>query len=432
MNETHIFSRRKFLKLCGSTILALHLGHWEPVQAAAAGKSQLHKVRSLPNRLDIQYIRQLITADSATSRTIMCQAGELFPGVLLEYRLRGAAEAASADVSYDYFTDRDFACYFYTAKLSKLTPQQDYEYRFTRSEACSDWLPLRTAGRGSFKAIIFPDSQCVDYSCWQKTSKLAALRNPDAEFFVNMGDLVDNGEASWQWDAWFDAVSGLIEHMPLVPVMGNHEAYSLEWKYCLPDTFLHEFAVPDNGSKQFPGYYYSFDYGPVHFIVLNTQFEEIDGFRSGMLAEQLTWLRRDVKKSSKKWQVVLMHRDVLTYDTDAATGKHGGICDIGHDFMPAFDELGIDLVLTAHLHTYRNRGHLYDFQPADHGPVYIVTGVAGDIRYPGIWIDPVFDKKIAPQPETDNYLTLEASANALHLRCFLPNGSETDHVSLQK
>ncbi|MBQ9616457.1 MAG: metallophosphoesterase, partial [Selenomonadaceae bacterium] len=99
-------------------------------------------------------------------------------------------------------------------------------------------------------------------------------------------------------------------------------------------------------------------------------------------------------------------------------------------FMGAFDALGIDLVLTGHLHTYRNRHHIFAGKPADHGPAYVLCGLAGDQRYPGIWIDPVFDKVTAPQPETDNYLTLDAASETLRLRCYLPDGTVIDDMTL--
>ena len=52
-------SRRTFLKLCTSALLALGLGRFIP--ASAAGRT-------------IKFPRQIITADSTTSRTIMWQA----------------------------------------------------------------------------------------------------------------------------------------------------------------------------------------------------------------------------------------------------------------------------------------------------------------------------------------------------------------------
>lgn len=55
----HKMSRRTFLKLCTSALVALGLGRYIP--AAAASRT-------------IQFPRQIITADSSTSRTVMWQA----------------------------------------------------------------------------------------------------------------------------------------------------------------------------------------------------------------------------------------------------------------------------------------------------------------------------------------------------------------------
>ena len=62
------------------------------------------------------------------------------------------------------------------------------------------------------------------------TAQPAWQRNPDASFFVNMGDLLDNGEDNSQWNAWFGVVEPMAEKIPVAPLMGNHETYDLNWK----------------------------------------------------------------------------------------------------------------------------------------------------------------------------------------------------------
>ena len=100
--------------------------------------------------------------------------------------------------------------------------------------------------------------------------------------------------------------------------------------------------------------------------------------------------------------------------------------------MPVFEEFGVDLVYTAHLHTYRDRGHLKDGKQNENGPLYILTGVAGNVRYPGLWEDHALDKVVVPQPETDNYITLEVDGDTLTSCCFLPDGTEIDRAVIQK
>ena len=223
--------------------------------------------------------------------------------------------------------------------------------------------------------------------------------------------------------------------IPMAPVMGNHETYDRQWQTRLPVAYLNYFRTPRNGSKAFGRYYYSFDYGQAHYIVLCTQQKEIDGFKSGLVEEQLAWIRRDLKAHRKKWNIVLMHKDVLQYRIHGRPERSEGIDEeIGRVWMPVFDELLIDVVFTAHLHTYRNRGHIYAFAktPEQKGPLYILTGVAGNVRYPNLWIDHAFDEVTLPQPETDNYLTMEVAADQIEIACFLPNGKEMDRVTVTK
>ena len=382
--------------------------------------------------MDAMYIRQIITADSTTSRTIMWQSSYSQTDALVEYRAQGSKDIKSFLASDDVFTDDKTTTYIHTACLTDLMPQTKYEYRVGSGDKRSAWQSFSTAGEGRFKALIFPDSQSNDYSVWRDTAQSAWQKNPDASFFVNMGDLVDNGEDHTQWNAWFEALSGMIDTIPAAPLQGNHETYDLNWKVRLPVAYQHLFSLPSNGNEKRHNQYYSFDYGDVHFIVLNTQMEEIEPLEPGLLEDQLAWFKQDIMKTTKKWKVVMLHKDVLTYAIKNRTDRKAGFSDIGKEFMPLFDQYGVDLVLSAHLHTYRRRVNLYDFKADSKGPLYILTGVAGNVRYPGLWEDNPLDAVVAPQPETDNYLTLEASADSLKLEAYLPTGEQIDHVEIKK
>ena len=391
-----------------------------------------NSVRNLTGDLDAQFLRQLITADAAHSRTIMWQAEDVLANPAIEYRVKGQAEAQLVPALEDFFTDDGVKNNQYLANLQELQADTDYEYRVVTDTAASGWHTLHTAGTGEFECLLFPDSQSSDYSDWEALAQNAAQRNPQAAFFINMGDIVDNGEDHTQWQAWFHGVNGMIDRIPFVPLMGNHETYDQNWKVRLPEAYLHYFVVPENNSRDFSRYYYSFDYGDVHFMVLNSQWDETEAFKPGLMAEQLSWLREDAGRSRKKWKIVLVHKDVLQYRIHKRPERQEGISDLGRNFMPLFDELGIDIVFTAHLHTYRNRGHIKSFKRDSKGPLYILTGVAGNVRYPGLWIDHQLDEVVAPQPETDNYLTMQVTDEAITVKCFLPDGQVIDTVKVTK
>ncbi|SFA77814.1 purple acid phosphatase family protein [Selenomonas ruminantium] len=395
-------------------------------------RQTVNSVRNLTGDLDAQFLRQLITADAAHSRTIMWQAEDVLTNPAIEYRVKGQTEAQMVAAQEDFFTDDGVKNNQYLAKLQELQADTDYEYRVVTDAAASDWHTLHTAGQGDFECLIFPDSQSSDYSDWKAVAQNAAERNPQAAFFINMGDIVDNGEDHTQWQAWFHGVNGIIDRIPFVPMMGNHETYDQKWKVRLPEAYLHYFVVPENNSRDFSRYYYSFDYGDVHFMVLNSQWDETEDFKPGLMAEQLNWLREDASRSRKKWKIVLVHKDVLQYRIHKRPERQEGISEVGKNFMPLFDELGIDIVFSAHLHTYRNRGHIKNFKRDSQGPLYILTGVAGNVRYPGLWIDHKLDEVVAPQPETDNYLTMQVTDKEITVKCFLPDGQEIDRVTVRK
>lgn len=429
------FTRRKFIAFTGAVVAgAAGLHTFFPgLRSLSRQATESVAAEYLPlGKMDARYIRQIITADSATSRTIMWQSEDIEEGAALEYRAKGAVEIQSYDAGNMRFTDLNATNYLHMATLSGLAPGTAYEYRVGFSDKRGDWMPFATAGTGAFKALIFPDSQSSDYSDWEHIAQAARKANPDAVFFVNLGDLVDNGEDPSQWRAWFDSLRGIIDIIPCAPVLGNHETYNMDWKVRMPEAYLHLFSLPPNGNAEFQNQYYSFDYGDVHFTVLNTQFDEMLPFQPDLLETQAAWLEQDLTQTKKKWKIVLMHKDVLTYEIRNRTDRQAEISDIGRSFMPIFDQYNVDVVLTAHLHTYRRRERLYNFQPDSRGPLYIVTGVAGNVRYPNLWLDHPFDQKVAPQPETNNYMTLEASPHTLRLASFLPSGERIDDVEIAK
>ena len=390
----------------------------------------------LTSSVDAFSLRQVITADSKTSRTIMWQSQMDEKDAVAEYRLKGSDDAYALKAVNDTYEDDGTTLYVHTAELTGLEPGKTYEYRVGYGEKRSDWHELTTAGNDStFKAIIFPDSQSSDYSVWKDTAEPAWKANQDAAFFINMGDLVDNGEDHNQWNAWFDTLDGIgmIDRIPVAPLMGNHETYNENWKVRMPVSYLHMFSLPKVTPEKYQNQYYSFDYGDIHFVVLNTQLTEMTEFQPDMLADEIAWFKNDMEKTDKKWKVVLMHKDVLQYSfQNRPEPRPEGISEEGRAFMPLFDECKVDVVLTAHLHTYRNRGHIQNFQRNANGPLYIITGVAGNVRYPGLWKQHALDETVAPQPETDNYMTLEASENELQFKSFLPSGELLDNAAVQK
>lgn len=419
------------------------------ISSTAWGSGMLRQGRTLYYELmpqagtEAMYVRQLITPDMTHSRIIMWEthAPEADPVVL--YKIAGASDSTIETVpaTMERFEEDKTVRYIYRAELTGLTPNSTYEYQVGKNVITKGWHTLHTMDESSFTALIFPDSQSSDYSGWQSLVNTAYKENPEATFFVNMGDLVDNGESAYQWDAWFGAVEPMIANIPFVGVSGNHEYYSLDWQIKEPTAYDHFFkfdapkaepyseAAGDSSRRAF----YSYDYGDVHFVVLNTQFNEMnESYRDEVRNEQMAWLEEDLAATTKPWKVVLMHRDTFSYPNTKVARMTAGFSDIGELFMPVFEKYNVDMVLSAHYHMYRRRGHVENFQRSENGPYYIITGVAGDVKYVEIWKDHSLDEYVSPYLDGDNYLVLRKDNNSLTVDAYLADGTKFDSITLRK
>ena len=386
-----------------------------------------------------RYIRQIVAQDNSTSRTIMWQSDSSEADAVVEYRLAGDEYTQTIGATDKAFTDDGSTTYIYEATLTGLAPNTTYEYRVGYGpDRRSDWYSLETAGGNVYDVLIYPDSQLAAYSQWDELVKSSALRNPRTALYISMGDLVDNGEQAYQWRTWLNSIKPLSANVPLATTLGNHEMYTLDWKMREPYAYLNYFAVPPNGNETFNRRYYSFDFGDVHYVVLDTMLYESnhednhDTHHPDLYDVQVQWLRQDLAANTKKWTVVLMHRDPFQY----AFNRPGASRDVGFNeegvlFMPIFDEFNVDLVLSAHLHSYRNRGHVRNFERDASGPLYILTGIAGDARRPN-WKEHPLDVYVAPDRDKNNYMTMTVTPNKLIVKAFLPDGTQLDESVIEK
>ena len=406
-------SRRFFLKI----LIALGLGTYFPKLAEAARLEELHTPQDGYEPLtSVKFLRQVVTKDSRTSRVIMWQA-DSSEDFLLEWKLIGEDAAHFSEVN-----QRDL---IYSCALENLKSESLYKFRIISGERATSWQDLRTSGDGEFQMLIFSDSQCEHYEVWQRTADIAQKKFPDAELVTVVGDLVDNGEADYQWRAWHFAVTKLLTGKIFAPVMGNHECYGVDWFNALPTGYLNQFVLPDNDAKNLGGYFYSFDYGAAHFFILNTQFAELDKFKPNMQSAQEYFFRRDAAQVNRPWKIVLMHKDIYDYAQDKFN-------DIAEKFLELFDELEIDLVFTGHLHTYRNRGKIFARKKSAHGTTYILCGRAGDQKYvePHSAIDDVTFKNLREEPES--FIVLNISATKINLTAETVDGELLDKFTLTK
>ena len=414
-------TRRHFLQTALQSILTMGLGGLFSSRAAAAADG-------------IRHLRQIITAQPSSTRMIQWDAPTLLRGAHVELRSGRDGHITAFVPSYTHFTIDDTEQFVYHAEIP--LPTGGGAYRVTHTAGASDWILLSAPHtvRTPVRALLFSDSQCgEEYSVWNDVYQAAWRRHSDANFAALVGDLTDNGESTWHWDSFFAAMEGSpspLARIPHVPVLGNHEYYSLAWTDTLPLRYLKTFVLPENGSATFRGHYYSFDLGAVHVIVLDTQFLECGARGAALNEEQLAWLKRDAAASSAPWKIVLMHKDILAYgEYQTVQETQHGISDVGRIFMDAFDACGIDLVVTGHVHAYRRR-QIRAGQTDTQGTLYLLGGPGGD-EYFDVPPEP-YDLATSANPAPSNYLYLEADTHHLRITCEALDGTVIDTVERQK
>ena len=315
----------------------------------------------------------------------------------------------------------------FTATLRQLRPGVRYTYRVGDGVTWSAWRSFRTAPYQSSKVkfLVFGDSQSVTYQLWGNTLKKALQANPDAAFMVNMGDLVDVGQDYGQWKGWLEAGQGVIDSIPVVPVVGNHETYTPNRTYSRPQLFTSQLSLPRNGPAELRGQVYSLEYGDVHVAVLDSQMGEERAFVPYSLFLQQEWLKKDLAHSRKPWNIVLTHRPFY------GNRKAKDSAALRKAFVPILQAAKVDVVFTAHEHVYARSVPLDGNGNGFPGTIHVAAGRSGTKTYPDpaqqVWNESFYNPLDEP-----NYLTVEVGRNVLLVKAFKASGALLDMWSLHK
>jgi hypothetical protein len=307
----------------------------------------------------------------------------------------------------------------HTVNLTGLKPDSVYSYQVGCGEHWSRPQQFRTApaGPAPFKFLIMGDSQSLDYGVWRTTLHNAAADHPDAAFFVAMGDLVDVGQDYDEWEAWFAAAAGVLETLPVMPIVGNHECYTPERRFSRPEYFSAQFALPRNGPPELTGQVYSFDYGDVHLVMLDSQAGEQARLIPDFLEQQRQWLSADLAATEKRWKLVFMHRPIYGNKPD------GILENLRKAFEPLFEQYQVDAVFTAHDHVYA--------RSEKNGIWHVATGRTGAKTYKTVEAKP-WNRVFINPVERPMFLSVMVDGETMRVGAFAQNGDLLDSWELQK
>lgn len=235
------------------------------------------------------------------------------------------------------------------ARLTHLQPATSYCYAIG---GISEPAGFRTAPEAGTNVMIrfaaFGDSGSGRSD---QRALFAQLETVPLDFIVHTGDLAyESGTPEEIEHNVFDVYAPLLRSFALYPIAGNHE-YATD----RAAPFLQAFVLPENGNAVQAERWYSFDWGDVHFVGLDT--EQIG-------EEQAAWLDADLQANQLPWTIVFAHRPPYS------SGEHGGEPRFRERFVPLLERYRVALVLSGHDHDYERTNPV-------NGVTYVVTGGGG-------------------------------------------------------
>ena len=209
-------------------------------------------------------------------------------------------------------------------------------------------------------------SSIENFEVGQATINAAFDMMPFADFYAVLGDFT-NDSTNEEWDYYAEVMDDINAEQTIVPVAGNHDSNSgwFDTMFALDTT---ESVVTNNGVN------YSFDYGNVHFAVVNTN----DAI--AISNAQLTWLENDMKSTDADWKVVFMHKSPYSLGKDI---KWPDACYLQESLAAVCDRTNVDVVMSGHDHMYLRTKPLNDNKVVNQkdGTTYVLAGTAGSKRY---------------------------------------------------
>jgi hypothetical protein len=289
----------------------------------------------------------------------------------------------------------------------------------TSSSVASFRTSFKSGSRSEHKVAVLADmgiSNSAGSMAWLQTNQ------ERFDFVLHAGDLTyaDDRISDYQglYNEFMDKMEGIMPHKAYMLTPGNHDAdcHSIgdilcDGKFGNFSAYNQRWRMPANESGAKAGnMWYSFDFGMVHYIMLDTETDYPDGlhapeqnwlFNSGHFGDQLAWLKGDLARAQANraqtpWIIAAGHRPLYTSaKTDLsdliwynATGQLRGFVE---DLFHKYD---VDLWLCGHVHAYERIFPVYRnaTERSYHDPSglpQLVVGGPGNIEgFTSRWVSP--------------------------------------------
>jgi hypothetical protein len=290
-----------------------------------------------------------------------------------------------------------------TCVMTGLMPGAKYYYRVTAGEEVHT---------GSFYAAPEEDAEAITFLAYGDTRTYPAshdqvaaamidayTRDEDLQsFIVSVGDLVGAGNNESDWDNQFfnpsyPNIQKMLATLPYQSCMGNHEQSGGLFVKYFPYPFI-------------DGRYWSFDYGPAHFTV-------VDQYTSyGPGSAQLVWIENDLAYTDKPWKFLYLH------EPGWSAGGHGNEIPVQNDIHPLCRDYGVSIVFAGHNHYYA--------RAVVDGIHHVTTGGGGAPLYSP---DPGYPHVVSTV-RAHHFCTVEIDGDVLEFRAIDTAGAVIDSFTI--
>lgn len=370
-----------------------------------------------PSTLEPSSIHLTWSEDPRTTQNVQWRAKpEVKEGVVRFRESASDGPMQTAEASVTVMNDRmlvnDPQCHWFNVEITGLTPDTLYDYQVVHPlhDTRSEWLTFRTAPDGNRPFRILHISDTQDPEGTREAFEQMTKTGFDADFLLNSGDLVDVGNERQDWDMLLEYGEPWLARIPMMPCIGNHDA-----RLGLgAELYLTIFDLPDNGAMEIPqDASYRFRYGNAEIFVLDVMSD---------LEPQTRWLAKELPKSDATWKIAMLHFPPFLIE--------GYLTRIEEDWGSLFQQHGVDLVLTGHVHYYARSYPIRDGKPADDGkgPIYVTS-----VTIPGGDFDRVPPRNIAKMFGGGRIVNvIDVNGNRLHWEARTTSGKLKDEFTLSK
>ena len=282
---------------------------------------------------------------------------------------------------------------YHRVKMTGLKPYTHYNFSVACEGVTKTGSFITAAPKGhGFKFVAYGDNRTQPKV---HASVLAKMSEFKPDFVVQTGDQVANGDNEDQWAEFWQIAGKALSETAYYPSLGNHERHGAP--------YFRYFEVPAE---------YSFDYGDVHFVALdsNRPATEYDA--------QSAWLDKDLAAhQNAKWRIVFFHHTVHT--CVAMPDRRAQSAERAERLEPIFAKEHVQLVINGHDHDYQRH--------VAHGITYLVTGGGGAPLY-DVTPDTPFIKKTK---KAHHYCELTVNGDTISVRAVEPDGNVIEAFSIK-